>query len=63
MGPEHAELSSLAASLADALERVADAAESLAARGREAEVADLFEVERSLGHATRRLEAVVRSLR
>jgi hypothetical protein len=59
---EHAELSSLAAALSEALERVAASAERLGVGGRPSEAADLYEVERSLGQASRRLDAVVRSL-
>jgi hypothetical protein len=62
MEREHAELSSVAAALAEALERVDASIGRLNAAGRAAEVGDLYEVERSLGHATRRLDAVVRSL-
>lgn len=59
---EHAELSSLAAALTEALERVAASAERLGVGGREGEAADLYEVERALSQASRRLDAVVRSL-
>jgi ElaB/YqjD/DUF883 family membrane-anchored ribosome-binding protein len=60
---EHAELSSLATTVEDVLERVTASAERLAAAGREAAAADLFEVERALAQAARRLDAVVRALR
>jgi hypothetical protein len=60
---EHAELSSLAAIVDDVLERVTASAERLAAAGREAPASDLFEVERALAQAARRLDAVVRTLR
>ena len=62
MEREHAELSSLAAAVAEALERVTASAERLTAAGRSAEAGDLYEVERSLGHASRRLDAVVRAI-
>lgn len=62
MEREHAELSSVAATVAEALERVASSIERLGSAGRASEVGDLYEVERSLGHASRRLDAVVRSL-
>jgi hypothetical protein len=48
--------------LSEALERVAASAERLGVGGRPSEAADLYEVERSLGQASRRLDAVVRSL-
>jgi hypothetical protein len=60
---EHAELSSLSATVDDVLERVTASAERLAAMGREAPAADLFEVERALSQAARRLDAVVRLLK
>jgi hypothetical protein len=59
---EHAELSSLAASVAEVLQRVTDSAERLGRVGAGSEASDLFEVERALGQASRRLDAVVRSL-
>jgi len=62
MEREHAELSSVAAAVAEALERVGASIERLGASGRAAEVGDLYEVERALGHASRRLDTVVRSL-
>lgn len=62
MEREHAELSSVAATVAEALERVAASIERLGAAGRAGEVGDLYEVERALGHASRRLDSVVRSL-
>jgi hypothetical protein len=62
MEREHAELSSVAATVTEALERVGASIERLADAGRASEVGDLYEVERSLGHASRRLDSVVRSL-
>lgn len=59
---EHAELSSLAATVNEVLERVTASAERLGSLGRNSEAGDLFEVERALGQASRRLDAVVRSL-
>lgn len=59
---EHAELSSLAATVAEVLERVTASAERLGPIGGGSEASDLFEVERALGQASRRLDAVVRSL-
>jgi hypothetical protein len=59
---EHAELSSLAASVAEVLDRVTASAERLGRVGAGSEASDLFEVERALGQASRRLDAVVRSL-
>jgi hypothetical protein len=62
MEREHAELSSLAAMVSEALERVTASAERLTTTGRAGDASDLYEVERSLAQALRRLDAVVRSL-
>lgn len=62
MDREHAELSSVAAMVEEALGRVTASAERLAGGGGAGTASDLFEVERSLAQALRRLEAVVRTL-
>lgn len=61
MTDEHAELSSLATTLDDVLSRVTASAERLLPAD-EQTAAELFEVERSLRVATRRLSAAVRRL-
>ena len=61
MSDEHAELSSLATSLEDVLARVTASAERLAPDD-EQTAAELFEVERSLRVASRRLGTAVRRL-
>jgi hypothetical protein len=58
-----AELSSAATVLQDLVQRVAGAAEALSAAGIEQSANDLFEVERSLQAASRRLSQTVRDLR
>jgi len=58
-----AELSSASTDLQDLVSRVAGVAEGLAAAGYEVAANDLFEVERSLGAASRRLSQTVRDLR
>lgn len=62
MSTSAAELSSLAAQLTDLIGRVARAAESLSGDGAAEAAADLFEVERALATAARRLEAARRTL-
>lgn len=62
MERQHAELSSVAASVAEALERVTMSAERLTGAGGAGAAADLYEVERALAQALRRLDTVVRSL-
>lgn len=57
-----AELSSAATVLEDLVSRVAGAAEALDAAGSEVAANDLYEVERSLQAAARRLAQTVRDL-
>jgi len=57
--PHRAELSSANTTLDDLVRRVAGAAEQLHSTGEEALAHDLFEVERSLRAAQRRLAGVV----
>ena len=57
-----AELSSLAAQLEEIVRRVSDVADLLVADGRSDVAADLFEVERSLATAARRLDTARRTL-
>ena len=59
-GPE---LSSVATALADLKDRVGALAEDLGSETREDLAATLYEVERSLGAAARRLETMVDELR
>ena len=59
-GPE---LSSVATALSDLKDRVGALAEDLGSETREDLAATLYEVERSLGTAARRLEAMVDELR
>lgn len=58
-----AELSSAATDLEALVSRVAGVAEGLESSGYEVAAHDLFEVERSLGAASRRLASTVRELR
>jgi hypothetical protein len=58
-----AELSSLATALGDLSDRVGQLAERLASDAREDLATALYEVERSIGAATRRLESLVDDLR
>jgi uncharacterized membrane protein YgcG len=51
----HAELSSVATALAELAQRVASIADGLTGEERERLTSDLFEVERVLGNASRRL--------
>lgn len=60
--PDRAELSSTATSLGELLARVTASAEALHTSGDDALAAELFEVERSLRAAMRRLDAVLRRL-
>ena len=57
------ELSSVATALSELTTRVAELAESLAHEAREDLATALYEVERSLGAAARRLESMVDELR
>ena len=59
-GPE---LSSVATALSELTSRVASLAEALAGEARDDLASSLFEVERSLGAAARRLESMVDDLR
>jgi hypothetical protein len=58
-----AELSSVATGLEELVSRVSSAAEGLSAAGVEDAANDLFEVERSLQAASRRLSQTLRDLR
>jgi hypothetical protein len=60
---ERAELSSASTTLDDLVSRVAGTAEALHRQGEEALAHDLFEVERSLRAAQRRLGGVVGRMR
>ena len=62
MTEEHAQLSSAATGLDELVKRVVEAAERLHVAGRDDLAGDLFEVERSLQAAARRLAGVVRAL-
>jgi hypothetical protein len=62
MEAEHAVLSSASTTLADLTDRIESLAETLRARREEAIASDLFEVERTLRVATRRLESVLRRM-
>jgi hypothetical protein len=63
MEAEHAVLSSASTTLVDLAERIETLADALQARDEEALAADLFEVERTLRTAVRRLDHVVTRLR
>jgi len=56
-------LTSASSTLDDLVTRVTDAAEALGAEGEDSLSAELYEVERSLRAALRRLEGVTRRLR
>jgi hypothetical protein len=58
-----AQLSSATTTLEELVTRVSDAADELQAAGDEGSAAELFEVERSLRSALRRLATVTRRLR
>ena len=60
---DRAQLSSLATTLTDLTARVVTMAEGYAESPREDVAADLFEVERSLQAATRRLHALLEKVR
>jgi hypothetical protein len=60
--PQRPELSSVASQIDELTRRVAAAAGTAAAAGDEAVTADLYEVERALRSAERRLQALVRRL-
>ena len=61
--PAAPELSSVATALGELTTRVAELAESLSTEAREDLATALYEVERSLGAAARRLESMVDELR
>ena len=61
--PAAPELSAVATALGELTTRVADLAESLSAESRDDLATALYEVERSLGAAARRLESMVDELR
>jgi hypothetical protein len=61
--PAAAQLSAVATALGELTTRVADLAESLSAESRDDLATALYEVERSLGAAARRLESMVDELR
>ena len=63
MDGERAQLSSVATGLDDLVERVGDTAKRLHEATRDDLAADLYEVERSLEAARRRLNTVLRDLR
>lgn len=63
MNDERARLLSLATSLDDITDRITATAEARAQVGDDATAADLYEVERTLRNANRRLARVVASLR
>lgn len=63
MESERAQLSSAGSTLDDLVARVAEAAEGLHRAGEEALAHDLFEVERALRMAQRRLDAVTARMR
>lgn len=60
MDRDQAELASAATTLEDLTARITATAERLLAAGDEAAAADLFDVERALRNASRRLSGVVR---
>jgi len=60
---ERARLLSLATSLDDITTRITETAESRAALGDDATASDLWEVERTLRNANRRLARVIATLR
>lgn len=62
MSHEHAQLSSVATALGEMIHRVSEAAERLRVGGRDDLAGDLYEVERSLQAAARRLAGLVREL-
>jgi uncharacterized membrane protein YgcG len=61
--PAAPQLSAVATALGELTARVADLAESLSAESRDDLATALYEVERSLGAAARRLESMVDELR
>jgi hypothetical protein len=63
MEAEHAVLSSASTTIVEIAERIEGLADALNAQKEEALAADLFEVERSLRMAVRRLERVVQRMR
>ena len=63
MNDERARLLSLATSLDDITDRITATAEQRSEQGDDATAADLFEIERTLRNANRRLARVVASLR
>ncbi len=62
MSPDHAQLSSVATGLGEMIQRIASTADDLRGDGREDLAGELYEVERSLQAAARRLSALVRQL-
>jgi hypothetical protein len=62
VSPHHASLASTASSLDELIRRVTTAADDLSGGPEDALAQDLYEVERSLRTAARRLAAVVRRL-
>jgi hypothetical protein len=62
MEAEHAVLSSASTTLVDLAERIEQLADALLARHEDALASDLFEVERTMRIAVRRLESVLRRL-
>ena len=63
MSLDHAQLSSVATGLDEMIKRVAESAEGMRTSGRDDLAGDLYEVERSLQAASRRLAQLVRQLR
>ena len=61
--PAAPQLSAVATALGELTTRVADLAESLSAESRDDLATALYEVERSLGAAARRLESMIDELR
>lgn len=62
MSHDHAQLSSVETGLTEMIKRVSESAEGLHREGRDDLAGDLYEVERSLQAAARRLAALVRQL-
>ncbi|MCB1005059.1 MAG: hypothetical protein KDB35_12830 [Acidimicrobiales bacterium] len=63
MPVDHAQLSSVASGLDELVRRVAEAADTARDEGRDDQAGDLFEVERSLQAASRRLATLLRAAR
>lgn len=62
MTTDHAQLSSVATGLTEMIQRVSESADGMRQAGRDDLAGDLFEVERSLQAAARRLAALVRQI-